>query len=54
MVFSRVVDGGDVTDHGEFGRSMGFEECKERDDARGGSVDGKFVFPDSVLLDVFG
>lgn len=50
----RVVDAGDVGDHGVFGGGVGFQEGDGGGDAGGGDVDGEFILPDGELLDVFG
>lgn len=50
----RVIDGGDIDDHGVFGRGVVFEKGDDGNDAQGGNVDAEFVFPYGELLDVFG
>lgn len=53
LIAGRVVDGGDVSDHGELGCGVVFEESEDGDYAGGGDVDCELVFPDGELLDVF-
>lgn len=50
----RIVDCGDVGDHGVFGCGMVFEERDDRDDPRRWDVYRELVFPDRELLNVFG
>jgi hypothetical protein len=49
-ISSGVIDGGDIGDHGELGGGMVFQEGKDRDDGRGGNVDGELIFPYRELL----
>ena len=50
LIPRRVVDGGDIGDHGELGGGMVAEKGKDRDDASRRNVDCEFIFPDGKLL----
>ena len=45
VVAGGIVDGGEVGDHGEFGRGVQFEEGDDRFDAGGRDVEREFVLP---------